>query len=118
MPAPLQVVPASNQKLVQKRETRKTMIAPPKTDPPKPLAETIEVYADPAQSMITAYAMAKKREIAVRWWTFEKSGIAIECKCEKGRNCHEDGLIYRPMEDMDMQMKMSDRKIQGRVPGA
>ncbi len=118
IPPPLPVDPAPNQKLVQKRETRKTGIAPLKTSPPKPLAETIEVYSDPAQSMITAYAMAKKRVIAERYWTFEKSGIAIECKCEKGRDCHEDGLIYLPMEDMDMQMKIQIGKFRAeyRVP--
>jgi len=102
---PPQVEPTPKQKLVQKRETPKTVIAPPKFTPPKPLAETIEVYADPARRMITAYAMAKKREIAVRWWTFAESGIAVECKCEKGRNCHENGLVYRPMDDIDAQMK-------------
>ena len=118
IPPPLPVASAPNQKLVQKRETRKTVIAPPKTSPPRPLAETIEVYSDPAQSMITAYAMAKKRVIAERYWTFEKSGIAIECKCEKGRDCQEDGLIYLPMEDMDMQMKIQIGKFRAeyRVP--
>ena len=111
MPSPLPIVPAPNQKPVQKRETRKTAIAPLKTSKPKPLADTIEVYADPGQSIITAYAMAKKRVIAARYWTFEESGIAIECKCEKGRDCKEDGLIYLPLDNMDMQMKIQIGKF-------
>ena len=99
------VEPTPKQKLVQKRETTKRLIPPPKLSSSKPLAETIEVYADPASNTITAYAMAKKRVIAVRQWTFEKSGIAVECQCEKGRDCHENRRIYRPMDDIHLQMK-------------
>ena len=55
--------------------------------------------------MILAYALAKKRTIAAREWTFEKNGITIECKCEKGRDCQEDGVIYRPLDNLELQMK-------------
>ena len=99
------VEPTPKQKLVQKRETTKRLIPPPKLSSSKPLAETIEVYADPASNTITAYAMAKKRVIAVRRWAFEKSGIAVECQCEKGRDCHENRRIYRPMDNIHLQMK-------------
>jgi hypothetical protein len=116
--SPSQVKTSPKQKPVQKRELAKTMNASPKVSSPKPLAKTIEVYADPAQGMVTAYAMANKREIAVRWWTFEESGIVIECQCEKGRNCQENGLIYRPMDDIDAQMKSQIGKfrVEYRVP--
>jgi hypothetical protein len=106
MTPPPQVEPTQKQKLVQKRETPKTVIAPP-----KPLAETIHIYADPGKGMITAYVIAKKREIAVRRWTFVKSGIEVECNCEKKKNCHEGGLIYRPMDDIDAQMMSQIDKL-------
>lgn len=110
--------PTLRQKQGHRRELPKPQSPVRKTNPQKPLAETIEVYADPAQSMVTAYAMMKKREVAVRWWTFEESGIAIECECEKGQNCHENGLVYRPMDDIDMQMKYQIGKfrIEYQVP--
>jgi hypothetical protein len=59
------------------------LISTLKISPSKPLAETMEVYADPASKMVIAYAKARKRVIAVRQWTFEKDGITIECRCEK-----------------------------------
>ena len=87
------------------------MTASSKFNASKPQAETIDVYADPAQRTITAFALTKKRDIAVRWWTFEEGGIAIGCKCEKGQNCPENGLIYRPMDDIDTQMKLQIGKF-------
>ena len=100
---PVEATP--KQKSVQKSVLTKKVAALPKTSPPKPLAETIEVYTDPASKVITAFAKAKKRQVAVRWWTFEENGVKVSCDCEKGRLCKEDGLIYYPMDDLDAQMK-------------
>lgn len=99
------IEPTPKLKPVQKREKTRRLISPLKLSASKPLAETIEVYAHPASNTIIAYAMAKKRVIAMRQWTFEKSGIAIECQCEKGRDCNENRQIYRPRDDVYLQMK-------------
>ena len=100
---PVEATP--KQKPVQKSVLTKKVAALPKTSPPKPLAETIEVYTDPASKVITAFAKAKKHQIAVRWWTFEENGILVSCDCEKGRSCKENGRIYYPIDDLDAQMK-------------
>ena len=83
----------------------------PKINAGKPAVDSIDIYADPAWRTITAYALAKKSEIAVRVWSFEQSGIEIECHCEKGKQCEEDGLVYRPMDDIDAQMKLQINKF-------
>lgn len=111
MTAQPQVEPTAKQKQVETREKPKKVIAPKKISPPKPQAKTIEVYADPAQRMITAYAMVKKREIAVRLWTFKESGILVECQCEKGHNCQENRMVYRPMDDIEAQMQFQIGKF-------
>jgi len=75
-----------------KRPTSRAKIAPPK----EKLADHMEVYADPAQNSITAYAMLKKHEVATRVWEMTDEGISVMCWCEKGPACRERGLVYRP----------------------
>ena len=106
-----QAEPAPKQTPIQKHKKPIIVTTLSKFNASKPHAETIDVYADPAQMTITAFALTKKRDIAVRWWTFEEGGIAIGCKCEKGQNCPENGLIYRPMDDIDTQMKLQIGKF-------
>jgi hypothetical protein len=65
----------------------------------------MEVYADPGEGIIKAFAMIKKRELAVRWWSLMEDGLAVQCHCEKGPGCHENGVVYRPMDDIELQMK-------------
>jgi hypothetical protein len=97
-------VPIQTPARINKKQSKSPDL--PKINASKPVVNTIEIYADPARKTITAFAMAKKNEIAMRVWTFEKSGIVIDCKCEKGKQCEEDGLVYRPMDDIDGQMKL------------
>ncbi len=62
-------------------------------------------YADPGKGVITAFAMVKKRELAVRWWSLMEDGLAVRCHCEKGPACRENGVVYRPLDDIEQQMK-------------
>ncbi len=57
----------------------------------------MEVFTDPAQNMIAAYVMVKKREIAARRWSMSAEGIAVDCQCEKS-DCLERGIVYRPAD--------------------
>jgi len=74
--------------------------------PPKPLADYVEVYADPSAGTITAYMIHRKRELAARWWTMTDEGILVNCQCEKMRDCESNGMVYRPSPpgDVDQQM--------------
>ena len=69
----------------------------------KPLADIVEVYADPMSGTITAYAMVKKRNLCTRRWKLVETGIAVYCRCEKGEDCQENGLVYLPRDDVDRQ---------------
>ena len=55
----------------------------------------MEVYTDPAQNVMTAYVMIKKRDIAARQWSMSAEGIEVDCHCEK-LDCQERGIVYRP----------------------
>jgi hypothetical protein len=83
-----------------KRETPKARTSPPKGfEKPRPAVtgDYVEVYSDPAGSVIAAYVMVKKREIATREWSMSDEGIAVNCWCEK-QNCPERGIVYRPVQ--------------------
>ena len=97
----------ARQKTAAKRETPKKPTSHPPLPPKEKLADHMEVYADPAQGSITAYAMLKKREVATRAWELTNEGISVMCWCEKGPRCRENGLIYRPAEPefVESQMK-------------
>ncbi|MDI6768069.1 MAG: hypothetical protein QMD04_00155 [Anaerolineales bacterium] len=94
------------QKTAAKREAPKGQTSHPGRPQGSPLlaplkeklADHMEVYADPAQGSITAYAMLKKREVATRVWELTNEGISVMCWCEKGPLCREKGIVYRPAE--------------------
>lgn len=71
---------------------------------PKPLADYVEVYSDPAEGTITAYMMRRHSELAVRGWAMTDQGISANCQCEKMWNCKERGLVYYPWDDLEVQM--------------
>ncbi len=98
------VKPAQKQKLHQKREAPRAKTAFQKSAPRKPLADYLEVFSDPARGTVTAYAMHKKREVAVRWWALTDEGIAVSCNCEKSPTCREDGLVYYPFDNIEQQI--------------
>jgi hypothetical protein len=74
--------------------------------PPKPLADYVEVYADPSEATITAYMIRRQHELAARWWTMTEEGILVNCKCEKMWNCEMNGIVYRPSDDLERQMNL------------
>jgi hypothetical protein len=98
--------PASKTKTMPKRVPPRPKISYAKAVPPKPSADFMEVYADPAARTITAYAIAKKRELAERWWALEENGLASYCHCEKGASCTENGIVYRPADDIEKQIQV------------
>ena len=74
--------------------------------PPKPLADYVEVYCDPAEGMITAYMIRRQSELAVRWWAMTEDGISVNCRCEKMWNCKSNGMVFRPSDDIERQMNL------------
>ena len=74
--------------------------------PPKPLADYVEVYADPSEGSITAYMIHRKNELAARWWTMTDEGILVNCECEKMWKCEANGMVYRPSDDVERQMDL------------
>ena len=88
-----------------KRELPKARAVPKKfIAPPKPLADYVEVYADPSEGTITAYMIRRQRELAARWWTMSDEGIAVNCQCEKTWQCESNGMVYRPSDNLERQM--------------
>jgi hypothetical protein len=93
------------EKKVVKRESSKARIVPKKfSEPPKPLADYVEVYADPSEGTITAYMIRRQRELAARWWTMTDEGIAVNCQCEKTWQCESNGMVYRPSDHLERQL--------------
>ena len=87
----------------RQKEIRKPV--PPKfVAPPKPLADYVEVYSDPAEGTISAHMIRRHSELAVRWWAMTDQGISVNCQCEKLWNCKERGLVYYPWDDLEAQM--------------
>ncbi len=80
-----------------KRETPKarTLSKIPEKPRPEVTGEWLEVYSNPADNVITAYVMVKKREIATREWSMGDEGVEVRCWCEK-KDCREGGLVYYP----------------------
>ncbi len=103
--APLVSSPKTGQttgrKSAPKRETPKAKTSRPQTSwmkSPSVTGDYMNIYSDPAQGIITAYVMVKKRELAARAWELTEEGIAVNCWCEKGTLCRESGIVYRPAE--------------------
>ena len=98
---------APKEKKPLKRETPKAAAYPKKfVAPPKPLADYVEVYADPSEGTITAYMIRRKHELAMRGWVMTGEGIAVTCQCEKMGQCEADGMVYRPSDDLERQMDL------------
>jgi len=96
---------APKEKKPLKRETPKAAAYPKKfVAPPKPLADYVEVYADPSEGTITAYMIRRKHELAMRGWVMTGEGIAVTCQCEKMWQCEANGMVYRPSDDLERQM--------------
>ncbi len=90
-----------------KRETPKAAAYPKRfSAPPKPLADYVEVYADPAEGTITAYMIRRQHELAVRWWSLTEEGISVKCQCEKMWKCEADGMVYRPAPAGDLERQL------------
>lgn len=90
--APRQKPPAKKQ--VSKARLSATFESLTKTRP-EVTGDYMEVQAIPAENLIVAWVLVKKREIATRQWTMTDQGIAVDCWCEKA-NCRERGIVYRP----------------------
>jgi hypothetical protein len=98
------VAPITEKKSARK-ETQKAKLMPHKiVAPPKPFADFVEVYSDPAEGTITAYMMRRQSKLAVRWWAMTDKGISANCNCEKMLDCRERGLVYLPWMVLDEQM--------------
>ena len=95
----------------QKRQAPEAKTSLKKINPTKPLADYLEIYADPADGTITAYIIARKRELATRRWRMTDEGIAVMCHCEKP-DCDQRGIVYRPGGDIEEQMKYLLNKFQ------
>jgi hypothetical protein len=90
--APRQKPPAKKQ--VSKARLSASFESLTKTRP-EVTGEYMEVQAIPAENLIVAWVLVKKREIATRQWTMTDRGIGVDCWCEK-TNCPEQGIVYRP----------------------
>jgi len=66
----------------------------------------LEVYSDPAQGIVTAYVMVRRREIAARTWEMTEEGIAVYCHCEKGLECQQNHLVYLPAPDSQLETQL------------
>jgi hypothetical protein len=106
---PAKAEPVARQKPARQKESPK---AKPTLTKPKPAAQPtvtgdyLDVYADPAQGVITAFVMVKKREIAARRWEMTDQGISSECRCEKGDACDRNGVVYRPAPNNQLDEQM------------
>ena len=99
--------PQSVDKKTVRKEIQKTKPTPQKfVAPPKPLADYVEVYCDPAEGTITAYMIRRQNELAVRWWAMTEEGISVNCRCEKMWNCQSNGIVFRPSDDIERQMDL------------
>ena len=79
--------------LTQKRANAKSVGAVKK---PKQLkALRIEVYSEMTTPLITAYVIAKNKEMAARHWELASNGVRVSCRCEK-YYCRENGILLRP----------------------
>jgi hypothetical protein len=98
---------APKEKKPSKREWPKVRTFPQKISaPPKPLADYVEVYADPSEGTITAYMMRRQHELAVRWWSLTEEGISVRCQCEKMWQCEANGMVHRPSPSGDIERQM------------
>ncbi len=105
-------------KPARKSTTTKKPVLKKTVSSSKPLADYLEVYTDPSEETITAYVIRRQKTLAERTWSMEKEGIAVFCRCEKGWWCGESQSVYRPMENIEMQMNrlVMDFREEYRLP--
>jgi hypothetical protein len=92
--------PASQKRPVTIRPTLPTGV-------PKP--RNMEVIITPDE--VGAYVLAsREREIALRTWKLdvEEGGIIRHCRCEKGEECKETGVILLPFDPPYIEKQLLD----------
>jgi hypothetical protein len=99
-----QINPVTEKKSARKEIQKPKPIPHKIIAPPKPLADYMEVYSDPAEGTIAAYMIRRKSELASRQWWMAEKGIAVSCLCDKV-DCRENNLVYMPWVDLDEQME-------------
>ncbi len=72
--------------------------ARPANQPKIPTVQRVQVDMENSTAEVTAYALHREHEIAVRSWKLTPDGIACICRCEKGWECPANNLIYRPAD--------------------
>lgn len=85
----------------KKRAGRKSQPAPKKVT-----GQAMEVYVGTARPEVTAYVFRKGRQIAARHWELIENGILVQCACEKGWQCPENNVIYRPDEAHEIEKQI------------
>ena len=102
--------PAAKQESARGKASRPTPL-PEKT---AVLGDRMEVFSDPAQGVITANVIGKRRELASRTWELTDEGLAVNCWCQKGSACEQNGIVYRPAEPqwIEDQVKNFLKKFQ------
>ena len=59
--------------------------------------QRIEVYIHPDTPVVEAFVFGKgHKEIALRAWELAEEGLGVWCRCEKGRSCEANGILYKP----------------------
>lgn len=83
--------------------------------------QKIEVYIESARPLITAYVIAKGRELAARTWELTSAGLAVWCRCEKGSFCPSDQVLKRPETadriEAQLQAEINDLRQEYQVAG-
>jgi hypothetical protein len=83
--------------------------------------QKIEVYFESAQPIVTAYVIAKGRELAARTWELTSEGVAVWCRCEKGSFCPSDQVLKRPETadriEAQLQAEINDLRQEYQVAG-
>jgi hypothetical protein len=61
------------------------------------IGQRIEAYIHPEAPLVEAQVLDRGGEkIAVRTWELLNEGIAVWCRCEKGKACRVNGKLYEP----------------------
>jgi hypothetical protein len=108
--APPKTEPPVDRQAPRKKETPKKPLLKQKNRPRQksegPKGDYMEVYSDPAEGVISAYVIVKKRELAERTWEMTDDGIAVHCRCEKLWACPQNDIVYRPAPENQLEAQM------------
>ena len=88
---------------------------PPSMKPAKPARQPAAITAQRIQVEInssapwtvTAFALRKEREIAVREWELTEHGIYTHCFCEKGTDCKANHMAHRPTDAAGIEARLA-----------